>query len=177
MIKYRMAAIGCSKTKIERPESPKQDWFTPGLLYTGQLFRKRVDYAGRIGLPWVALSAKYGAWRNDVEQPHYDLMLSQMSKADQAIWHVSVAKQLTERMLFSGVDAEMTNVPFKPHECEIELHAGALYADTVGLLLMAVGFSVKVPCRGLGIGEQLAAYTSGPLSVSAAGGRKAVHDA
>src|SRR5690554_4133484 len=102
----RLILIGCSKTKLPYKRDPKRGGrLTPIELYSGDLFRKRVAYAEREGCEWAVLSAAFGLWPSHVERNPttgmsvgevYDVKMSDLSAADRAAWHASVALKVVE---------------------------------------------------------------------------------
>ena len=132
----RLCLIGCSKTKTRNASG------TPGELYAGDLFRKRVDYARRNQLPWFVLSAKYGLLLPDQSLPNYDTAPADFTKEQRSTWAGNVAFKLAQFGDYTTV----------------EIHAGNLYADPLSSLLRAAGLVVERPCQGLGIGQQLKCY-------------------
>lgn len=159
----RIVLIGCSKTKHKITPDPKRGGrVSPCELYSGQLFSKRVAYAESRKLPWMVLSAEYGVWRPDIEHKPYDNCLADFSPAERAAWHISVAHRLIEELWEPW---EMDEGPvLSPDQLTLEIHAGNDYAHPLAELLRTVGINVELPCEGLGIGEQLALYTSGKLA-------------
>jgi hypothetical protein len=132
-------------------------------MYAGQLFKKRVEYAERQGFPWRVLSAQHGAWRPHEERKPYDETLQEKSPADFAIWHAAVAYNLLHE-LWEPYDNGKSEGPYRPNEMTVEIHAGKLYSRPLADILRSLGVNVELPCEGLGIGEQLALYTTGRLA-------------
>jgi hypothetical protein len=163
----RIALIGCSKTKHE---FPKGYHVCAGDLYAGPLFKKRVRYAEAKGIRWYVLSAKFGfmpphvpvnptALGKDGISSSYDLCMKDLSPADQAIWHVTVASDVIH-LLWDNVELYGHKKPMNPKDLTVEIHAGADYARPLVEILTSVGVTVKTPVAGLGIGEQLAWYSN-----------------
>jgi len=160
----RLILIGCSKTKLPyTPERKRGGRIRPQEMYGGSLFSKRVKYAECRNLQWRVLSAEYGAWRPDEERKPYDETLADKTPADFAIWHAWVAYDLIHE-LFEPFETGEAEQPLKPCDLTVEIHAGKLYAHPLAEILGSLGVNVELPCEGLGIGEQLAMYTSGRLS-------------
>lgn len=162
--KHHIVLIGCAKTKQKslfdatgavRPGVR----VTPGMLYGGQLFDKRVKYATERSLPWYVLSAKYGVWAQTTLLKPYDYIFAQMEKAERIAWHSSVCNRLVEE-LWEPFNTGDFPGPIDPSELCIEIHAGADYAHPLAELLQALGIHVELPVSGLGIGEQLAWYSN-----------------
>ena len=169
----RIVLIGCSKTKKPyRRDASRGGRLTPAELYSGSLFVKRVQYAERSELPWMVLSAQFGLWRSNQElspvmgtcsEVPYDVTMDDLSPADRAAWATSVAHKLVEE-LWEPFNRNETACPLDPGELTVEIHAGADYWHPLAEILRSVGVNVELPCEGLGIGEQLALYTSGVLA-------------
>lgn len=163
----RLVLIGCSKTKkVSKPQRHRVTRFTPTELYGGDLFRKRVDYAERRQLDWAVLSAQHGVWHPHISLPWYDYTMAQMNPSERAQWHVGVANTLIGE-LWEPWDNGKMNRPLRPSELTIEIHAGKDYSQPLAAILQSLGVKVETPCQGLGIGQQLALYTSGSLSTAA----------
>lgn len=173
--KRRLILIGCSKTKLPYKRDPKRGGrVLPIELYGGDLFRKRVAYAEREGSQWAVISAAFGLWPSNVELNPvrmgdggevYDLTLCEMLAAERAAWHVDVAGKVIEQLWGTWHTGD-THRPLLPHELEVEIHAGRDYAQPLATILRELGVPTAWPCEGLGIGQQLAMYTSGPLSAA-----------
>jgi len=160
----RIVLIGCSKTKrkIEYDRS-RGGCCLPRELYSGQLFTKRVEYAERNSLPWIVLSAEHGIWKPTHLLKPYEASFADLTPADRAIWPVSVACRLLHELWEPWEEDEAQPV-LKPAQLTFEIHAGNDYAHPLAEILQMVGVRVELPCEGLGIGEQLALYTSGALA-------------
>jgi hypothetical protein len=157
---HRLMLIGCSKTKKPIPAGiTRMNWVTPEQLYGSQLFAKRVKNATERGIPWAALSARYGVWHPATMLKPYDMTFSHMNAAEKAAWHVGVAMRLVEH-LWEPFNQEKTDDAIKPKQLTIEIHAGSEYCDPLADILRAVGINVELPCEGLGIGEQLSLYSN-----------------
>jgi hypothetical protein len=170
----RLILIGCSKTKLPYCRDSKRGGrVLPVELYGGDLFKKRVAYAEREGASWAVLSAAFGLWESHVtknptmnaSEPGevYDLTISNMTAAERAAWHVSVASSIVDLLWESWESGQSPN-PMLPSELRVEIHAGRDYAHPLATILRELGIAVETPCKGLGIGQQLAMYTSGSLS-------------
>lgn len=130
--------VGCGKTKLRHP-APARD------LYVGNLFQARRRYVESRPYPqqrWFVLSARYGLVApDDVIEP-YDLRLDQLTAAEREEWGWSVWEAIE---MLSG------------HEDVVEVHAGAVYANTLRKLT-PYGFTVTHPVAHMGIGQQLGWY-------------------
>lgn len=159
----RFVLIGCSQSKNDIPYCRKRGGKVfPEELYSGQLFRKRLEYVQMRELPWGVLSSKYGVWLPDREMPPYNEFLGDKDPADFAIWHTSVANWVLH-LLWEDFENNNGDI-LKPRQLTIEIHAGKNYCHPLADILRLTGVNVELPCKGLGIGQQLALYTSGSLS-------------
>ncbi len=114
-------------------------------------------------MPWAVLSAEYGVWRPDIEMRPYDATMNHKLPAEFAKWHASVASKVLDDLWEPMEDGRAAG-PIRPGLLSVEIHAGANYAHPLAELLRSLGVIVSLPCEGLGIGQQLALYTSGALS-------------
>ena len=120
--------IACSNKKLPFPTKARE-------LYQGQAFKFAMRVAERANAEIYILSAHYGLLRLEDEIAPYDRALCNMSKADRATW-----TRLTKELLMT----------IKAQDREITVLAGAQYATAVE------GFpNVRLPLKGLGIGQQL----------------------
>ena len=166
---FRVVVIGCCKEKRYIYERRRGGRVLPAELYQSQLFRKRVAYAERNCLPWGVLSALFGFWRSDTElkpttledpEKAYDTTLGSLLPAERSIWPAQVAYKLLHQLWDHEnitVDYELDGIP--PNEMLYEIHAGKDYAHPLAEILQSCGVNVEIPCKGLGIGEQLKYYT------------------
>ena len=163
-VELRLMLIGCSKTKKPYVYDRRRGGrISPTEMYGGDLFKKRVRYAERNGIEWFVLSAEYGLWGPSDERKPYDETLGGKTPADFAMWHATVARQLLHQLWEPWERGELDR-PLVPSELTIEIHAGKDYARPLADILLACGVNVVLPCEGLGIGQQLALYTSGVYS-------------
>lgn len=160
----RLILIGCGKNKTTAPSSAKNGHrFRIRDMYVGPLFTKRVQYAEERKLPWAVLSAKYGLiWPNE-ERKLYDETLNEMTPAEVAFWVSQVSSRVVN-LLGEPFDSGQSDRMLNPNELVVEIHAGRRYSHPLADVLRAYGIDVQLPCEGLGIGEQLQAYTSGRLA-------------
>lgn len=172
---HRINLIGCSKSKHYKYDRKRGGRVAPVELYTGQLFRKRVEHSERLGIQWVVLSAKFGLWRSnderrpsdtlDVDEP-YNLCMAELSKPERAAWHVDVAHQLINE-LWEPYHLGLCDGPIDPRELHVEIHAGKDYCEPLRTILEAAGVSVVLPVQGLSIGQQLHWYDQQEKGVAA----------
>lgn len=162
--RLRLVLIGCSKTKLPYTYNARNGGrISCQEMYGGQLFRKRVEYAESRGLKWAVLSAEYGLWHPDVIHRPYDTTMSSLAPANRALWHLQVARRVIDE-LWEPFDAGDMPGPLLPRNLSVEIHAGADYAHPLAEILSMFGVIVSAPCAHLGIGQQLALYTSGELA-------------
>ena len=120
--------IACSNKKLDHPAKARD-------LYQGQAFKFAMRVADRANAEVWILSAEYGILRPEEEIAPYDRALCNMTKKERANW-----TRLTKALL-KTINAQ---------DREITVLAGAHYATAVE------GFpNVRLPLKGLGIGQQL----------------------
>lgn len=125
----RVALVCCGKQKLTCP-APAKD------LYISSLFRKTRHYVENQYDSWLILSALHRVVDpNQVVQP-YDVTLA---TRDVEAWAVKTAAELLVVI---------------PHGSTIAFFGGARY-EAVVQHLIAAGYSVERPLRGLQIGERL----------------------
>lgn len=159
----RLMLIGCSKLKTyDRKNTLRGGRVFPGQFYSSQLFVLRKVYSELSGCEWAVLSARLGLWRSDQDRNPtdagvpYSLKLSELQPADRAHWVCTVARDVTE---YLSEPFHTGGEHLKPHQLQVEIHAGQQYAEPLGAVLRALGIATKCPVAGLGIGQQLAWYT------------------
>ena len=131
--------VGCVKTKA--PDArPARD------LYLSPLFEKRRDHAEASGVPWLVLSAEYGAVDPDEVIEPYDRYLEDQSAAYKHDWGQSVVEQL--EALHGPLEGKV-----------FELHASRAYGDPIEPLLRARGATLTRPLNGLLFGQHLQWYS------------------
>lgn len=145
----KVVLIGCGKTKAKgvRP----QDQIAAKDYYVSELFRRRMAYAQAHAQQWFIISAQYGClFPGSLVRP-YDLSAARLNRFEKAVWVADVAHAALCFMDDDGRD---------PRKITIEIHAGASYCEPLSTVLRTLGFQVELPCKGLGIGKQLAFYGS-----------------
>lgn len=152
MILITIALVGCSKSKAKRES--RHEVFTPARdLYVSDLFRKRVSHVESRGLPWYILSAKSGLVNPSTPLRHYDQTMADLSGIERAEWHLGVANQLMTELHYEFGSPDLSSVL-------IEIHAGVKYCEPLASILSLFGVSITKPVAMLGIGQQLAFYST-----------------
>ena len=149
MKKIEIAFVGCSKTKTCTSPS---GYTAARDLYTSDLFRKRVEYVERKGMPWYILSAKSGLISPTVALRNYNETLADLSCTEIAEWHLDVANSLMTELIYEFKGPKLSDVT-------IEFHAGSRYCEPLGSILKIFGVNIRKPVANLGIGKQLAFYS------------------
>lgn len=145
-----VALIGCSKTKSTKARYQEVE---AKRLYTSDLFRKRVQFVERRGLPWFIISAKCGLLKPTTMLRDYDATMSELVGLKLLEWHLGVAHKLVVELQEFGV-SKLSNVT-------LEFHAGSKYCEPLGSILQQFGVKLSKPTATMGIGQQLAYYKAG----------------
>jgi hypothetical protein len=132
-VTLRIALVSCVKSKRAERSAAKE-------LYTSQLFRGLRAYAETNADAWYVLSAEYGLLHPEAMVEPYDGTLNRMLKPERVAWAERVETQL-RTTLQPGA--------------EVILLAGARYREGLEPFLVANGFAVTIPFKGLGLGKQL----------------------
>lgn len=133
--------IGCGKEKRPYPAMAQN-------LYTGNLFLARREYAIRSRRPWAILSAKHGLVLPAKLLEPYDYTLDTREAAQ------VFANKVYGQLMLGAEGLELGEGD------GFELHAGALYCEPLATYLRDADVEVELPVKGLGIGQQLAWYSS-----------------
>lgn len=133
-----LVLVGCVKSKRDFG-APAKD------LYTSDYFVKMRTYAEATGLPWFILSAEHGLIRPDEWLEPYERYLPDTSREYRHAWGLKVAAQLEEAV---GSLAGLV----------VDVHAGAVYVESVGGALQERGAQVIDQLRGLSFGRRLSWY-------------------
>lgn len=129
----RVALVSCCKTKLSHRAKAKN-------IYTGDLFKKIRQYTELNHDGWMILSALLGLVSTEEMIEPYEYTLIGKSKKDKQEWSDRVFRQI-EKI-------------YNPLETEIYIFAGMDYRQYLLPQLEQAGYSVKVPLKGLGIGQQ-----------------------
>lgn len=128
-----IGCVACCKKKLSVPARAEE-------LYISPLFRNASLYCKRQYKAWFILSAKYGLLSPKEFIEPYDLSLQDKTKLERQAWGRKVFEQLRTMNLQSEIFC---------------LHAGRLYCEPLQDLV-----ACQLPLRGMGIGRQLAWYSS-----------------
>lgn len=126
--------IGCGGKK-RRERSMARD------LYTSGYFKLKVAFATSLRKPWAVLSAKHGILMPERKVHPYDLSLGDLDEAGVRRWAEDVAEQFLEWQLGAT---------------RIAIVAGDRYFSALIEPLDFIGVEIMNPCKGLGIGKQMA---------------------
>lgn len=129
----KIAFVSCVSKKAEEPQPAKD-------LYTSDWFKKASTYGEKVSDSWYILSAKHGVLEPDQEIAPYDETLNEMGADQRRDWAVKVAQQLEEIL--------------QPGD-QVILLAGQRYREYLLEPIRILGCDVKIPMKGLRIGEQL----------------------
>jgi hypothetical protein len=136
----RAILVECVKLKLDTTAPAKE-------LYVSPLWRRRREYAERCEGEWMILSAKHGLLDPERRIAPYDVALSDLSANERRRWGRRVISQLEDRL------GSLDGTTF-------EIHAGSPYRRAIEAGIVERGGTVTAPLEGLGMGEQLAWYTS-----------------
>jgi hypothetical protein len=125
--------VACCKKKLSVASRSDE-------LYISPLFRYASLYCKQQYKTWFILSAKYGLLSPDEFIEPYNLTLQDRTKLERQEWGSKVFEQLRIMDLQSEV---------------FSLHAGRFYCEPLQHLI-----ACQLPMRGMGIGQQLAWYSS-----------------
>ena len=125
--------VACCKKKLSVPSRAEN-------IYISPLFRYASLYCKQQYKAWFILSAKYGLLVPDEFIGPYNLTLQDKTKLERQEWGEKVLERLRTMNLQSEIFC---------------LHAGRLYCEPLQHLI-----ACQLPMRGMGIGQQLAWYSS-----------------
>lgn len=130
----RVALVSCvgKKKAVISPafELYKSDWFLKADRYTQGKYDKR-----------FVLSALHGLIDEDSRIEPYEKTLNTMPSSERRQWTDKVFCQILEAL---------------PQGAAIDVYAGSKYREKLVPMLEDAGYTVKLPLKGLGIGQQLA---------------------
>jgi hypothetical protein len=125
--------VACCKKKLSLPSKAED-------LYISPLFRHASLYCKQQYKGWFILSAKHGLLFPDEFIEPYDINMRNKTKLERQEWGQKIFEQL------------------KAMSLQLELfciHAGRLYCEPLQPFI-----AFQLPMRGMGIGQQLAWYSS-----------------
>jgi hypothetical protein len=125
--------IACGKNKLNYP-AQAQD------MYIGELFKKSRKYVEKTHDRWFIASAKYCFLEPNMLIKPYEKTLNNMTKNEVQTWSHFMAIDIASNV--------------KKQE-EIYIYAGDKYRRYLIPKLVDLGYTVHVPMKGLGIGQQL----------------------
>ena len=125
--------VSCVKRKQTSAAAAKD-------LYTSDWFRKARAYVEPTGMPWFILSAEYGLLHPDQRTDPYEKTLNKMLSWERKRWAEKVIHQMEQGL---------------PKAEQIVVLAGEKYRKYLMSYLQSRASSVKVPLKGLRLGEQL----------------------
>lgn len=131
---YEAVLIGCGAGKSTHP-------IVAAELYTSNYFRAKREWAMATGMPWAVLSAHHGLLRPETVTAPYDKSVAHFSRWERREWAARVSLQLFDWQCYIRV---------------VAIIAGEAYMDPLAAALRALGVEVVNPCKGLGIGRQIA---------------------
>ena len=111
-------------------------------LYTGRLYRLRLDYARRLGGPHLIVSAFYGARRPDYEGVPYERPLARLPRRDPV------------RQWYDAVVRSTVLSRTRPGDRVVVL-ASRPYVEGWATEVRTAGRLVETPLAGMGMGQQL----------------------
>lgn len=133
----KIGLISCTKRKRQHPCKAKE------MYRLSVLFRKAWNYAETHYDKTFILSAKYGLLDPENIIESYNETLNNMKKIDRIRWTSKVYDQLKPLLKEGDV---------------VYFHAGKKYREPLAIWLGNL-CKVKIPLKGLGIGQQLAWYS------------------
>lgn len=128
-----IALVACVKTKgTERARAAR--------LYISPWFRKVRRYAIQESDDWRILSAKHGLLHPDATITPYETTLYNFSAKQRRDWASMIIKSLS---------------PLLRDHNQVLMLAGTRYREYLVEPIRQQGVAVKIPMKGLGLGEQL----------------------
>lgn len=128
-----IALVACAARKLKTPARAAD-------LYRSPLFRRAREYAEYRADVWYILSALHGLLNPERITAPYDFTLKECSRREREQWAWRVLCELRS---------------VAPPNSHIIILAGKLYREHLEFDLTRCGYTVEVPMRGMGIGQQL----------------------
>lgn len=138
----RVVLVSCGKKKLDHSAKAAD-------LYQGNLFRAAREYAEIEGVEWWVISALYGLVDPDQPIGPYNVTMRDLTPMQRAAWGLRACADLID-----ALHEPVTSLT----DLEVEIHAGAAYADYLVGPLHAFGVKTSQPLRGLGTGQRLSWY-------------------
>lgn len=129
----RIALVACASQKLKTPARAAD-------LYTSPLFRRAREYAEAHADAWYILSALHRLLDPERVTAPYDFTLKECRRREREQWAWRVISELRNAA---------------PPRSHIIILAGKLYREHLEYGLTRCGYTVEVPMRGMGIGQQL----------------------
>ena len=129
----RIVLVACAAQKLETPARAAD-------LYTSPLFRRAREFAEAHADAWYILSALHGLLDPERVTAPYDFTLKECNRREREQWAWGVISELRSAA---------------PPRSHVIILAGNLYREHLEYDLTRYGYTVEVPTRGMGIGQQL----------------------
>lgn len=133
----KIALISCVKNKLDYPAMAKD-------LYQSLWFKKAKKFTEIYFNEWYILSAKHYLLNIETIISPYEYTLHAMDKKERFNW----ASKVYSKILNLGAIGEIT------------IFAGNRYKEYLFPMLIANGYKVLVPTKGMGIGKQLSWFNT-----------------
>lgn len=114
-------------------------------LYQSPWFIKARHYVESQNWDWYVISAKYGLVHHDEILEPYEQTLNNTPAEERKVWASRVFEQILKKF---------------PNGGKVKIFAGEYYREYLVPLLESAGYTVEIPLKGLGIGQQLAWFDS-----------------
>ena len=144
-----MVLVGCVKLKRDRRTEARD-------LCTSSLFKKRRRYAEECGQPWLIISAAHGLMHP----------LDYVGPYEQSL------NTATERHQFEETAQAAALHLSKEGFTDVEIHAGAAYAEPLERHLQEYLINAWTPLTSLGIGHQMFWYNRHSRQLAEARGER-----
>jgi hypothetical protein len=128
-----LTLVSCVGQKKSKPCPAKE-------LYQSDWFLKARSYMEMQGYDWHIISAKHGLIDRDAIVEPYEQTLNNASAGECREWSDRTFTQIMERLPNGGL---------------VRIFAGDKYREYLVPLLENAGYTVEIPLKGLGIGQQL----------------------
>lgn len=133
-----IALVSCVSKKDSQPCSAQD-------LYQSTWFLKARAYVEQQYSSWYILSAQYGLLQPEELISPYDKTLNKTPAHERRQWSVRILDQVQQTVVGPS---------------EINIFAGIRYREYLVPLLDKAGYTVVIPLKGLGIGQQLSWFKS-----------------